>query len=236
MKNGISPGWCCNLQAEKSPLIFDIHTHTIVPEGVWGLRNLRETETPEPASGLYSMGVHPWYADPLHWKKQLEQLRVASRSPRVLAIGECGLDKVCQVPFSLQETVFAAQVEWANRLGKPLLIHCVRAWEELLQLLEMEKNKVPVIFHGFVKNAALAARLTAKGYYISLGKALEKPAMQQVLRQLPGDRFFLETDDAGLPVAQVYQWAAAALAIDSNSLALQMQENVKAVFGKASGL
>ena len=236
MKKRFSPVRCSNLQEEIIALFFDIHTHAAVPDGVWGLRNLRETDLPEPASGLYSMGVHPWYADPLHWKKQLESLRVASRSPRVLAIGECGLDKCCQTPFPLQETVFAAQVEWANRLGKPLLIHCVRAWEELLQLLSMEKNKVPVIFHGFVKNAALARRLTDKGYYVSLGKALEKPAMQQVLRGLPADRFFLESDDAGLPVSQVYQWAAAALAIEPNSLALQIQQNVNAVFSTASGL
>lgn len=179
------------------------------------------------------MGIHPWYIHPGHWENQLRSLRDRSSHPGILAIGECGLDKVCATPFSLQVQVFQAQVEWANTIGKPLVIHCVRAWEEVLALLEEANIRVPVLFHGFSKNTQLARRITGKGYYISLGKALQRPGIQDVLRAVPANRFFLETDEAELSIGEIYHLAAKALSIDHNSLALQIQKNAEAVFGNA---
>ena len=200
-------------------------------KGEWVLQNLNTPDEPEPLPGLYSMGIHPWYIQAAHWEKQVRTLQVKSQGDRVLAIGECGLDKVCQTPFSLQQEVFRAQVEWANFIGKPLIIHCVRAWEEVLVTLEDAVKRVPVLFHGYNKNEQLALRITGKGYYISLGSALQYPGIRDVLRAIPPDRFFLETDDAGLSIREVYNWAAEALSIDHNSLALQIQKNAEAVFG-----
>jgi TatD DNase family protein len=179
------------------------------------------------------MGIHPWYIHPGHWENQLRSLRHKSTHPGILAIGECGLDKVCATPFSLQVQVFQAQVEWANTIGKPLMIHCVRAWEEVLALLEEANIRVPVLFHGYNKNTQLARRITGKGYYISLGKALQRPGIQDVLRVVPANRFFLETDDAELSIGEIYHLAAKALSIDHNSLALQIQKNAEVVFGNA---
>lgn len=212
-------------------MYINIHTHNAPGHGVWALQNRRESEPLESATGLYSMGIHPWYIDPVHWEKQLELLRLRSRIPGVLAIGETGLDKACETPFPLQKQLFAAQVEWANTIGKPLVIHCVRAWDDVLALLENAKNTVPVIFHGFAKNQQLAHRIISAGYYISLGKSLQHTRTQQVLASLPPDRFFLETDDADLSVETVYDRAAKALSIDHNSLALQIQQNAETVFG-----
>ena len=195
------------------------------------LQNLNSPDGPEPAPGLYSMGIHPWYIQPDHWENQLLSLRERSRGDSILAIGECGLDKVCATPFSLQKQVFSAQVDWAGFIGKPLVIHCVRAWEEVLTILQTTGIQVPVIFHGYSKNAVLAGRITSAGYYISLGKALQKPEMQAVLQSIPPDRFFLETDAEALTIQAVYNWAAIALSIDHNSLALQIQKNAEAVFG-----
>lgn len=212
-------------------MFINIHSHQPPAEGVWALQNLGENHCGTLAPGCYSAGIHPWFIQPLHWEKQLDTLRRNSQLPGVLAIGECGLDKACTTPFSLQETLFTAQVQWANNMGKPLIIHCVRAWEELL--LHLQPNRVPVIFHGYNKNEILAKRITGMGYYISLGKALQKPAMRQVLIAVPPDRVFLETDDSGLPIQRIYDWAAEALSIDRNSLVLQIQKNAEAVFGAA---
>jgi TatD DNase family protein len=95
------------------------------------------------------------------------------------------------------------------------------------------KNNVPVIFHGYSKNIQLARRLTERGYYISLGKALEQSRMKQVLAAVPADRFFLETDDGQTGIETIYAWAADALSIDHNSLVLQIQQNAETVFGTA---
>jgi TatD DNase family protein len=214
-------------------LYINIHSHKPPGKGEWVLQNLNTPDEPEPLPGLYSMGIHPWYIQPGRWENQLLSLRDKSLHTRILAIGECGLDKVCNTPFPLQVQVFNAQIEWANSIGKPLVIHCVRAWEEVLALLEEAGIRVPVLFHGYNKNIPLARRITGKGYYISLGKVLQRPGMQEVLRAVPANRFFLETDEAEFSIGEIYHLAANALSIDHNSLALQIQKNAEVVFGKA---
>ncbi len=231
MKRTVSPNGVPKLRVQICPLFINIHSHIPPVNGEWVLQNLNTPDEPEPLTGLYSMGIHPWYIQAAHWQKQVGSLQQKSCHDRVLAIGECGLDKVCETSFSLQSVVFSAQVDWANTIRKPLVIHCVRAWEEVFATLAKAGNRVPVIFHGYSKNETLARRITGKGYYISLGKSLQNPGMQEVLRAIPPDRFFLETDDAGLPITTVYNWAAEALSIDHNSLALQIQKNAEAVFG-----
>lgn len=232
MKTGVSPAAVVILQLYTQGMYINIHTHSAPGNGVWALQNRRESETLESAAGLYSMGIHPWYTDPVHWENQLDTLRRHSQDPRVLAIGETGLDKACSTPFPLQQQLFAAQVEWANSQGKPLVIHCVRAWDDVLSQLENAQNKVPVIFHGFAKNRQLAQRIIKAGHYISLGKALQFARVQEVLAALPADRIFLETDDAyDMGIETIYNLAATALSIDHNSLVLQIQKNAETVLG-----
>lgn len=163
----------------------------------------------------------------------MDALRDWCRHPHVLAIGECGLDKVCTTSFSLQQQVFSAQVQSANEIGKPMIIHCVRAWEEVLHLLQQQRNRVPVIFHGFNKNRAIAQRIINRGYYVSFGKSLEKLAIREVLAALPPDKIFLETDAAAVSIKSIYKWAADAFSIEINSLLLQIQKNAATVFGAA---
>lgn len=233
MKTAGSPNGVAKLQYNYTRLYINIHSHFPPADGDWVLQNLNTPEPPEALPGLYSMGIHPWYTDPVHWEKQLFSLREYSTHPRVLAIGECGLDKVCNTPFPLQEQVFRYQVVWANSLGKPLVIHCVRAWEEVLKTLEEAAVTVPVIFHGFAKNEQLARQIIARGYYISLGKALLHPAKETILQSIPREQLFLETDDAPISIGEIYTIASRVLSIDHNSLVLQIQKNAAAVFGNA---
>ena len=182
--------------------------------------------------GLFSIGIHPWYIDG-NGQEQLSKLKQWITHPHVLAIGECGLDKVCSTDFSLQQDVFAGQIRLANSIQKPLIIHCVRAWEEVFSLLKKQQIAVPVIFHGFAKNAVMARRIISEGYYLSFGRALQQDRIREILGNIPSDRFFLETDDAALAIEKVYDLAVSTLSIDHNSLSLQLQKNAAAVFGAA---
>jgi len=160
----------------------------------------------------------------------MEELVAYSKNNNILAIGECGLDKVCQTDFTLQQQVFTQQIITAMAVHKPLIIHCVKAYDEVLLLLQQHKVEVPVIFHGFNKSKVLAQQLTGKGYYLSFGKALQLPAMQEVLTGIPRQQIFLETDDAAVSIATIYALAANALSIDINALSLQIKKNAAAVF------
>lgn len=184
-----------------------------------------------PETGYCSAGLHPWYITDAAWKQELALLTAVSNQKNIVAIGECGLDKICSTDFVLQQTVFAAQVQLANTVNKPLIIHCVKAYDEVLQLLQQRQNKVPVIFHGFNKSKELAMQLISRGYYLSFGRALEQLHLQSVLAALPVEKIFLETDDAAISIENSYNLAAAALQIDVNAFSLQLQKNAALVFG-----
>ena len=214
-------------------LFINIHSHQPPAAQEWCIQNLYNGFDRAELPGHYSIGIHPWYIEAANWLQQMDTLRDWCHHPHVLAIGECGLDKVCTTSFSLQQQVFLAQLQIANEVGKPLIIHCVRAWEEVLHLLQQQQNRVPVIFHGFNKNIAIAQRIINKGYYLSFGKSLEKMAIREVLAALPPDKIFLETDAAAVTIESIYKWAADAFSIEINSLLLQIQKNAATVFGAA---
>jgi TatD DNase family protein len=179
--------------------------------------------------GLYSIGLHPWYV-PAQWQQAFEEVKKWSVHEHVVAIGECGLDKLCQTKFEMQQQVFEQHIAWANSLRKPLIIHCVKAFGETL--IALKKCEVPVIFHGFNKNRELALQIIRAGHYLSFGKALVQPRLQQLVQSIPLERMFLETDDADISIQQVYQMAAAAYNIAELSLSLQLRQNVKTVFNR----
>lgn len=100
-------------------------------------------------TGKYSAGLHPWYIDETGWKTSFEALKQFSLQNQVIAIGECGLDKVCKTSFSLQQEVFIAQLLWANEINKPLIIHCVKAFDEILGLLKKHSKESARYFPWF---------------------------------------------------------------------------------------
>ena len=141
---------------------------------------------------------------------------------------------LCSTDFLLQKVIFLKQVQWANELQKPLIIHCVKAHEDVLQLLSKHQNKVPVIFHGFNKNKELALKIISKGYYISFGKDLQHQRVRELMASLSPENLFLETDDSETEIEKIYTLAAEALQITEDSLSLQLQKNAAAVFGVAA--
>lgn len=211
-------------------MLINLHTHRQPEQGEKAILNLYENFRAAAAPGYYSIGVHPWYIQE-SWLRQFKEVKEYSPLDTVVAIGETGLDKLCKTDWSKQELSFTAHIQWANFLQKPLIIHCVKAWDEVLATLIKQKVSVPVIFHGFSKSLELAQQITKQGYYLSFGRALEKERMQLLLKEIPLNQFFLETDDADTGIESIYNYAAAALSIDLNALDLQIQKNAEAVFG-----
>lgn len=212
-------------------LFINTHTHRQVYDAKVELVSL----SPDKRENLnhYSYGIHPWKVtkEELDW--QLQTLERVSTESRCLAIGECGLDKVCPVDMDLQTEAFNAQVQLANRINKPLIIHCVKAFNELMNCLVHNDNKVPVIIHGFNNNENIANLLLDKGYVLSFGKALlafESNA-SIVIRKTGRKQFLLETDDSDISIKYIYHKAAELLGVEENILKLQMQANFEQIFG-----
>lgn len=211
---------------------IDIHTHHQLAAGtaIFSLYSSFERAT----RGTYcSLGIHPRYIDLQRTDDQFKQLHRYAVLPNVLAIGECGLDKLTDTSWDMQVKTFALQVNMANVLRKPLIIHCVRAYDEVLQVLREHSVRVPVIFHGYNKGQQLADRLLKDGYYLSFGAALLQRGSNasQVIQHIPRDRFFLETDEASASIEDIYLAAAGLLETGPEDLILQLQTNFQAVFG-----
>ena len=213
-------------------MFINIHSHRAAKSNEWTIQNLNRGFGHTTQAGIYSIGLHPWYIEEMSWPEQFSQLKKYSTQEQVVAIGECGLDKVCTTNFSLQQEVFTAQLLWANEINKPLIIHCVRAFDEVLQLLADNNNKVPVVFHGFNKNRQLAEKIMLQGHWLSFGKAVLNPGKAELFSAVPDHRFFLETDDTAISIASLYKSAAEIKQISIEQLSLQLSKNVQTVFNK----
>jgi TatD DNase family protein len=207
---------------------INIHTHQPSAH-LHEIINLYQNFNDTTLEKQYSMGIHPWHIN--NAEDQLNALKQYSTHSHITAIGECGLDKVCTTDWSLQQQVFQQQIEWANTLQKPLIIHCVRAYTEALSMLR--DAVVPVIFHGFNKKWPLAEDILNHGHYLSFGAALlhDNNHAKDTLAQMPSDRFFLETDEAAINIEDVYKAAANIRKTDEDVIILQLQHNYKKVFG-----
>lgn len=117
------------------------------------------------------------------------------RHPQVLAVGEVGLDKLADAPMDLQVEVFRRQACLAEEVGKPLVIHLVKAVDELLKVKRDLRPSNPWIIHGFRGKAALAEEYLKHGFYLSFGEKYQEAALCRV----PADRLFIETDESEFP-------------------------------------
>jgi TatD DNase family protein len=180
---------------------------------------------------LYSIGIHPWFIAENRIESDLVIIGSKMNNSNCLAIGECGLDKRIEIPFELQKNVFERQLLLAEQFQKPVVIHCVAAFQELIEIKNKLKISVPFLIHGFSKNEQVAKQLIANGCYISFGKyLLRMPELKPVFRVMPNDRFFLETDTDEQTIQEVYALASQYKGVSVEAMQQQVNKNFKQVF------
>lgn len=202
---------------------IDIHTHQLYTDNTLSVYNAFLTK-PDASQKQYSMGIYPWYIN--DGPTQVIQLANQLRSDeQIIAIGECGLDKKIELALEDQISVFEAQIELANNYHKPLIIHCVGAYNECLALLKQAQT--PVIFHGFNKHLQLAQQIVDAGHHISIGAlAMQQPnKVKSYISNLPFTNIFLETDTSEIHISTVYQAVADLAGISVSELINTIQQN-----------
>jgi TatD DNase family protein len=178
----------------------------------------------------YSIGIHPWYIDNERLQTDLNFIKEQLNLNECLAMGECGLDKRIEIPFQNQLKVFQQQIELAQISKKPIILHCVASFDEVIAIKKEMNIENPMIIHGFSKNKHVAKLLLDKGFYLSFGKyLLRNPELTSVFEYVPNDRFFLETDTIEETIVDVYQKASNIKNIKIEDL----EEVVKVNFNKA---
>jgi TatD DNase family protein len=210
---------------------FNLHTHNFTnqPEVV-ELVNQYPQEFDD-AIPFYSIGIHPWYIDEKTLENDLEIIEDKLQQKNCLAIGECGLDKRIEISLELQKIAFEKQLALAEKYQKPVVIHCVAAFQEVIEIKKRLKITVPMLIHGFSKNEQVAKQLIDAGFYISFGKyLLRNPALESVFKSVPNNRFFLETDTIEEGIREVYTLAAKYKEIELGELQEIVNKNFTRVF------
>lgn len=212
---------------------IDIHTHRGGEAGQ-SIVSLSATELLSPSSfpaSLFSIGIHPWDVTD-NWKEIMEKVvRPALALPHAIAVGEAGLDRLSGAGLALQVSAFTAQALLAEETGKPLIIHCVKAFDELIRLYRQLRPATPWIIHGFRGKPEQATQLLRIGFHLSFGQYYHEGS----LRLCPADRLFIETDDSPEDIHTLYARAARLREITIEELVAQTRENIKRVCSQTMG-
>ena len=208
----------------------DAHAHGAPGENdrVFRLWNVRNPSCPAPENVFFSAGIHPWDAG----KYGLAAFAPLFDSPRCLAIGECGLDRTSDAALPLQMKVFEAQIAESVRRGKPLVIHCVRCFPELLRLKSKLDADAPAwVIHGFRGTKRKAFDLLDAGCTLSFGAGLLRDAgNMEYFAEIPPDRILIETDESPELFEQIFAEAAAMRLLSPAEFAALVRANFRRIF------
>lgn len=214
---------------------IDIHVHGGKPaSGIFILESLMAHEE-KPAADIsgvaYTYGIHPWFLNEKNHEQQIISVKKSADHPNMIAIGEAGFDKLRGPSPELQRKVFEEQVVIAETYHKPLIIHCVKAWDELLAAHKKLKPEMPWLIHGFRGNVNLASQLLSKGMYISFWfDFVVRPESGILIKRLPAERIFLETDGAEIDIKTIYNKVATDLDITVDKLKSIIRTNFDKFF------
>ncbi len=209
---------------------FNTHTHQNYPNAIINVP-LASIDFDE--NLLYSIGVHPWdymkYCENsimlLNWLYEYVEL------PQVAAIGECGIDRNIDTEVELQEDLFQLQVKLAQKYQKPLIIHCVRAYNDILRILQQTKFTQAVVFHRFTGNEQISESFKDFDCYYSFGAELfTRTQSMEMLKSLSLDRIFLENDTADVSIEEIYSFVAKQIGISMETLCENLQKTAEKVF------
>lgn len=212
-------------------LYINIHTHYFnLVENVFSIVNVYPQQN-NPENFYFSVGIHPWHLQKQTVETHFLLLQKKMKNPKCIAIGECGLDKNASANLSLQFTVFKKQISFSEVYEKPLLIHCVKAHNELIKLKKEIQPSQIWILHGFNKRPQIAKQLLDAGILISFGKALlTNTSTQKSFIETPFPFLFLETDDETISIQEIYKKAAELKQISIKELIVHLHSNFKKYF------
>lgn len=182
--------------------MLNIHTHTIPTDPSERFVLNCDIGGVPSSVACCSVGLHPWQVDE-DWKTRIRQLRHDVLLPNVVAIGECGLDALRGGAADLQVEAFSAQIELAEECHKPLIIHCVRCFDTLIQLHKKYNPQELWIVHGFRGKPQLALQLAKLGMRLSFGLNFNPDTLKAIASA--GKPYFLETDDSGASLQDVME-------------------------------
>ncbi|KAL0251118.1 hypothetical protein GEMRC1_000332 [Eukaryota sp. GEM-RC1] len=192
---------------------LDFHTHNKPSHGDILCINSCFVSTKDSIdlNSYFTVGIHPWQVlSETEIQSHIEEIRnlASSHHKNCIAIGECGIDKLKGSSLDQQISTFRKQLDLAIELQKPVIVHCVRAFDSLIQIRK-QYPYIRMAIHGIVTSSQLMEDLSRLGFYFSIGAAvLKSTKLQQALQKIPPDRMFLETDTSDVSIVDIYDKVA----------------------------
>jgi len=198
----------------------NLHTHFIESNHVLSIFQASKVAINQP----FSVGLHP--LSPIPFAENILS------HPNCIAIGECGLDKRSHLTLAQQIRLFEQQIMLSESFHLPVIIHCVKAWEEIRVLHREHQPKMPWMMHGLSKHH-LIDKVLSEGLIPSFGTSiLNNEKLLSGLETLSEKDYFIETDDAKIHVSALYHVIAKRKRIILDDLKTAQYEKFKTVFTK----
>ncbi|MBO7301616.1 MAG: TatD family hydrolase [Bacteroidaceae bacterium] len=196
---------------------FDIHTHKQDSVNSSSILNCTSYITDR----NISVGLHPWDIGE-EWENKICEIKKAASAKNVIAIGECGIDKLkSPADITTQTEVFLQQALLAEEFMKPLIIHCVKGIDDIIAIYKQVNPKQAWIIHGFRGNKQQAEQLVKCGFHLSLGEHHNTESAKFI----PDNRLFIESDESKKDIADIYRSIAMAREIPVDELKLLINKN-----------
>lgn len=206
---------------------FDIHTHSHHSSSL----EIVNGGLSIPEHGFFSAGLHPWEISKSSFS-DVKEINSLLTHPHCVALGEIGLDRLKGPAMNLQLMIFEQQIALSEHYQLPVIVHCVKSWNEIRACHRSLKPKMPWIFHGFSK-ASLASEILQEGLFISLGAdLLRNKSLREIAPSLPLDQLFFETDTRTETIETIYGTFAKLKNIPLPILEKQVEKQIKKTFPK----
>ena len=211
---------------------IDIHTHkssnSKLSTSIIDIKYDQKIAT----KGIYSCGIHPWDIENTKLEDALTQLMQINSNNKVIAIGEAGIDRAISTSYETQEKFFKAQLKLSEHYKKPVIVHCVKAYSDILNIRKSGNYKMPWIIHGFNASKQNADQLIKMNCYLSFGHALldADSKAAEVFPQIPIRSIFLETDNSDISIEDIYEVAAKLRGFKIEQLKAKIADNANQCF------
>lgn len=205
--------------------LFNFHTHNKFEN--YGIINIYPEE--KILSGKkYSCGLHPWHYSK-NYETALSRIELLAKENKIVAIGETGFDSKSLLSIEMQSKIFIKHVEISEKYNLPLIIHCVKYYNELIKIKSQIKPENIWILHGFNGKTDIAKKLVEQGFYFSLSENILKDIKKadSLLEIIPTDTIFFETDDKDYNIETIYKFVAEKYSMTLSDLVKYIEINLK---------
>ncbi|HPB04954.1 MAG TPA: TatD family hydrolase [Prolixibacteraceae bacterium] len=212
----------------------DIHTHHVNIE--WEQLAIHNYVLPLneiPSAQYFSAGWHPWHLNGFSADECKSEFKRLASYKNFVAVGECGLDRKKGNNWDEQILAFETQLEIAKEYKKPLILHAVKSYSDLLQLLKMHQFENKVLIHGFIGNEQVIMQFSTFDTYFSFGKSIfnDHSKSIELLKTIAPEKIFFETDDSNFSISDIYLRAATIRQVSVEELSRITKNNFRKFIG-----